>query len=216
MHDTANRFAENQHIMTQTFGAKKKRGRPTKQEVKMREEAAAHAMAVSNHQRQNRFMISRDMTAERHVKRSLSKSKSMDRDIPIKQELKQSLSPLPSLKQVENQIRISNGARELVQVALTEFICFITSDIIEDVREQQRVAIKDQDILESMDKLGFDHYIPCLEALVKRLNMTTQTDHSSPGMMNTYEYDGSAVNGLQTKSEKPHSYYVYQQQPNLK
>lgn len=78
---------------------------------------------------------------------------------------------IPSIKQLESQIKIDNGAVELIQVALTEFICFITSDIIEDVRDQQRVAIKDQDILESMKKLGFDNYIPTLDALMKRLNL---------------------------------------------
>jgi len=56
-----------------------------------------------------------------------------------------------------------------MQVAATEFICFFTSDTIEEVHEQQRVAIKDQDIVETMSKLGFDHYVPTLEALVKRI-----------------------------------------------
>ena len=80
------------------------------------------------------------------------------------------MNKLPSLKQLESQVKIEEEAVELVQVALTEFICFVTSDIIEDVHSQQRIAIKDQDIIESMKKLGFEHYVPTLDALMKKLN----------------------------------------------
>ena len=72
-----------------------------------------------------------------------------------------------------------------MNVALTEFICFITSDIISEVRDQQRVAIKDQDIIESMNKLGFDHYIPTLEAMVRQMGQPTishDSSHRSLGM----------------------------------
>jgi hypothetical protein len=56
-----------------------------------------------------------------------------------------------------------------MQVAATEFICFVTSDIIEEVHDQQRVAIKDQDLLESMNKLGFSHFVPTLETMAKKI-----------------------------------------------
>ena len=43
------------------------------------------------------------------------------------------------------------------------------SDIIEDVHLQNRQSIKDIDILESLSKLGFDNYLPTIEALSKKL-----------------------------------------------
>ena len=52
-------------------------------------------------------------------------------------------------------IEITDEARELMQVVATEFICFITSDAIDNVLTTGRVAIKEQDILESLENLGF-------------------------------------------------------------
>ena len=56
------------------------------------------------------------------------------------------------------------------------------------MREQQRVAIKDQDIVESLSKLGFDHYVPCLEALVKRI---AQSNEETLRMQEYVEIDES-------------------------
>lgn len=109
-------------------------------------------------------------------------------------EVKKEYSAPISLKQIESQIKITNGARELVNVALTEFICFITSDIIFEVRDQQRVAIKDQDIIESMSKLGFDHYIPCLEAMVRQMGQ------------NQFDTSSNQMNKPQDQSHHPHGY----------
>ena len=53
---------------------------------------------------------------------------------------------------------------------VTEFICFITGDIIEEISKEKRVAIKEQDIIESLDKMGFGHYVPVMEALMRKLS----------------------------------------------
>lgn len=58
---------------------------------------------------------------------------------------------------------ISDGALEFVQVAATEFICFVTSDAIENVKQGSRVAIKEQDVLESLENLGFEDYLQVIE-----------------------------------------------------
>ena len=58
----------------------------------------------------------------------------------------------------------------MVQVAVTEFICFITSDIIDEIQKERRVAIKEQDIIESLDKMGFSSYVPVLETLMRKLS----------------------------------------------
>ena len=58
----------------------------------------------------------------------------------------------------------------MVQVAVTEFICFITSDIMEEISKEKRVAIKEQDIIESLDKMGFGEYVFVLETLMRKLS----------------------------------------------
>ena len=67
-------------------------------------------------------------------------------------------------------MKIDSEARSLVQVAVTEFICFITSDIIEEISKEGRVAIKEQDIIESLDKMGFSHYVSVMETLMRKLS----------------------------------------------
>ena len=66
--------------------------------------------------------------------------------------------------------KIDPEARALVQVAVTEFICFITSDVIEEISKEKRVAIKEQDIIESLDKMGFEPYVSVLETLMRKLS----------------------------------------------
>lgn len=62
-----------------------------------------------------------------------------------------------------SDFEIDEAALELVQVAATEFICFITSDAIEGVKTSSRVAIKEQDVLESLENLGFEDYLSVIE-----------------------------------------------------
>ena len=39
--------------------------------------------------------------------------------------------------------KIDSEARGMMQVFVTEFICFITGDIIEEISKEKRVAIKE-------------------------------------------------------------------------
>ena len=56
----------------------------------------------------------------------------------------------------------------MVQVAATEFICLITSDAIEGVKSGNRVAIKQQDVMESLENFGFDEYVTVIESYLRR------------------------------------------------
>jgi histone H3/H4 len=56
-------------------------------------------------------------------------------------------------------MEVSDEARELMQVASTEFICFVTSDAIDNVLQMGRVSIKEQDVIESLENLGFSNYL---------------------------------------------------------
>ena len=82
-------------------------------------------------------------------------------------------------------LSIDAEARALVQVAVTEFICFITSDIIEEISKERRVAIKEQDIIESLDKMGYTHYVPILETMMRKLSDTASA-HSLQASYNNF------------------------------
>ncbi|KEJ83146.1 hypothetical protein OXYTRIMIC_538 [Oxytricha trifallax] len=58
---------------------------------------------------------------------------------------------------------------ELMQQMLTEFICFVTHDMTEEISKERRVAIKGTDLIESLQKLGFQHFTPPLEVMLPRL-----------------------------------------------
>ena len=64
---------------------------------------------------------------------------------------------------------IEPDAVELVQVACTEFICFVTSEAVESVQKQGRVAIKETDIQESLERLGFTQYLMALDCQLRVL-----------------------------------------------
>ena len=51
--------------------------------------------------------------------------------------------------------RLDKEVVELMQEMVTEFVCFVTSDMAEDVTRDHRVALKGQDLDESLNKLGF-------------------------------------------------------------
>ena len=66
-------------------------------------------------------------------------------------------------------ITIDREAVELMQELVTEFVCFITSDMAEDVAKDRRVALKGQDLVESLNKLGFPHVADVIELMLPKL-----------------------------------------------
>ena len=52
---------------------------------------------------------------------------------------------------------------------VTEFVCFITSDMAEQVNRDRRVALKGQDLIESLHKLGFQSIASILEVMLPKL-----------------------------------------------
>ena len=88
--------------------------------------------------------------------------------------MKQNLIKIEDTAAPVTQIDVE--ARKLVQVAVTEFICFITSDMIDEITKQNRVAIKEQDIIESLENMGFSHYLPILDTQMRKLAQIESTD----------------------------------------
>ena len=56
-----------------------------------------------------------------------------------------------------------------MQEMVTEFVCFVTSDMAEDVTRDHRVALKGQDLVESLNKLGFQHFADIIEMMLPKL-----------------------------------------------
>ena len=68
-----------------------------------------------------------------------------------------------------SQITIDREAVELMQELVTEFVCFVTSDMAEDVAKDRRVALKGQDLVESLNKLGFPQVADVIEIMLPKL-----------------------------------------------
>ena len=66
-------------------------------------------------------------------------------------------------------ITIDREAVELMQELVTEFVCFVTSDMAEDVAKDRRVALKGHDLVESLNKLGFPHVADVIELMLPKL-----------------------------------------------
>ena len=68
--------------------------------------------------------------------------------------------------------KVQQETKELMQVILTEFVLFITTDAIERVKENNRVAVQGGDVLEALEALGYGHYTPVLRELKAKYSQT--------------------------------------------
>lgn len=64
--------------------------------------------------------------------------------------------------------RISEDAKETIQVCVSEFIHFITTDANDRCRWQQRRTVTSDDVLSAMERLGFDDYVEPLASFLGR------------------------------------------------
>ena len=67
------------------------------------------------------------------------------------------------------ETRIDKEVVELMQEMVTEFVCFVTSDMAEEVNRDRRVSLKGQDLIESLHKLGFTQIAEILEIMLPKL-----------------------------------------------
>ena len=65
--------------------------------------------------------------------------------------------------------RLDKEVVELMQEMVTEFVCFVTADMAEEVTKDRRVALKGQDLVESLNKLGFAHIADIVEIMIPKL-----------------------------------------------
>ena len=64
---------------------------------------------------------------------------------------------------IDEKLKISKEAKNLVEECVTEFICFITSEASEKCKKEKRKTINAEDILTVMKLLGFDNYVVILK-----------------------------------------------------
>ncbi len=69
----------------------------------------------------------------------------------------------------KRDLKLDRPCVEAMQELVTEFICFVTADMTETVHREKRVALKGQDLLESLTSLGFEQYSEVLEELLNKL-----------------------------------------------
>uniref|UniRef100_A0AC35GWV4 Transcription factor CBF/NF-Y/archaeal histone domain-containing protein n=1 Tax=Panagrolaimus sp. PS1159 TaxID=55785 RepID=A0AC35GWV4_9BILA len=63
--------------------------------------------------------------------------------------------------------KLSKESKECIQECITEFFLFITSEAAEKCNNEKRKTITGEDLLASMETLGFDNYLPPLRAYLK-------------------------------------------------
>ena len=78
-------------------------------------------------------------------------------------------SPRDSSDEESCDVRLDREVVELMQEMATEFVCFVTSDMAEEVARDRRVALKGQDLVESLHKLGFSQVSSILEIMLPKL-----------------------------------------------
>lgn len=71
-------------------------------------------------------------------------------------------------KALPENAKIAKDAKEMVQECVSEFISFITSEACEKCKIEKRKTINGEDLLASIDVLGFDEYGHLLKLYLKR------------------------------------------------
>ncbi|KAK9689528.1 hypothetical protein RND81_09G064900 [Saponaria officinalis] len=73
--------------------------------------------------------------------------------------------------------KISDEAKFAIQESVTEFISFVTEEANQRCRNEQRKTITGDDILCSMDKLGFDNYVDPLTRYLQKYREMEGLNH---------------------------------------
>lgn len=63
---------------------------------------------------------------------------------------------------------IENESKEAMQQCVSEFITFITAEVVDTCRKEKRVTIHAEDIIKALDDLGFENYVPILDMYKNR------------------------------------------------
>lgn len=75
--------------------------------------------------------------------------------------------------------KLSREARETVQECVSEFILFVTSEAGDRCLQEKRKTINGEDILWSMQALGFDNYVEPLRLYLSRYREFMRSDRTA-------------------------------------
>uniref|UniRef100_A0A914PEE9 Transcription factor CBF/NF-Y/archaeal histone domain-containing protein n=1 Tax=Panagrolaimus davidi TaxID=227884 RepID=A0A914PEE9_9BILA len=99
--------------------------------------------------------------------------------------------------------KLSKESKECIQECITEFFLFITSEAAEKCNNEKRKTITGEDLLASMETLGFDNYLPPLRAYLKKFKEATRSERPQG------DADESIENhNLSTSEHRHHSAYA--------
>ncbi|KAL5280074.1 NFYB family protein [Megaselia abdita] len=74
--------------------------------------------------------------------------------------------------------KIAKDARECIQECVSEFISFITSEAIDKSYSENRKTVNGDDLLYAFIALGFDNYVPPLQAYLRKFRESTKCDRN--------------------------------------
>lgn len=74
--------------------------------------------------------------------------------------------------------KIAKDARECIQECVSEFISFITSEALDKSYSENRKTVNGDDLLYAFIALGFDNYVPPLQAYLRKYRESTKCDRN--------------------------------------
>eukprot|EP00475_Leptophrys_vorax_P034786 TRINITY_DN56627_c0_g1_i1.p1 TRINITY_DN56627_c0_g1~~TRINITY_DN56627_c0_g1_i1.p1 ORF type:complete len:239 (-),score=55.25 TRINITY_DN56627_c0_g1_i1:200-847(-) len=76
---------------------------------------------------------------------------------------------------VPNIAKVSKGAKESVQECVSEFIGFVTSEASDLLQAEKRKTITGDDLMNALNKLGFEAYTPVLQEYLVQFRTDQKT-----------------------------------------
>ncbi|CAM9560853.1 unnamed protein product [Ectocarpus sp. 6 AP-2014] len=88
-------------------------------------------------------------------------------------------------KRLPYNAKVAKDAKETTQECVSEFICWITADASDKCQDEKRKTISGEDIITSMNTLGFDDYIEPLKVYLAKYRAAVKGDRNANNMMDT-------------------------------
>lgn len=131
------------------------------------------------------------------TKQHLPKTKNEEQHIPIVQLTRIMRRALPS------HVKISDGAKESIQLCLSEFMSIITSEASERCKIEHRKIVTANDLIWAMDRLGFEDYVGPLVFYLQRYRNYVAQLNDMPITIG-FDKDGSGASGSNNGSDNVH------------
>uniref|UniRef100_A0A914Y454 Transcription factor CBF/NF-Y/archaeal histone domain-containing protein n=1 Tax=Panagrolaimus superbus TaxID=310955 RepID=A0A914Y454_9BILA len=109
--------------------------------------------------------------------------------------------------------KLSKESKECIQECITEFFLFVTSEAAEKCNAEKRKTITGEDLLASMETLGFDNYLLPLRALLKKHKEATRSERPPSDLDESIENHGDHLRSAYASPPSPiHLIEDYRQQ----